>query len=424
MIRSRLTDHVTVQYFIPALTVKFIGAIALGFIYQFYYGSGDTFNFHTNGSRVIWEAFMDDPLKGWSLMTHNDSQQVGAYQYVSRIIFFHDPQSFAVIRLSAFFDLFTFSSYVGTALLFCMVSFIGVWLLFKCFYDVAPHLHRQMAIAVLFIPSVVFWGSGILKDTITLGCLGIATYCVYTIFVKHKFSVVRVILLVVSLYIIYAIKIYILLVFLPAAIVWVLMFHYRLLNSIWVKIVMFPIAATTCGFLGYFAVLKAGEDNSKYSLDNIAVTAYATAYDIRYWSGRDAGSGYTLGELDGSWSSMIKLAPAAVNVSLFRPYVWESKNILMLISALESLALLCLTLYTIFVARMKFIRAFSEPVVMACIIFSLTFAFSVGVSTFNFGTLMRYKIPLLPFYAVTLILILDYAKRQRNFERFDSTENS
>ena len=56
IIRPRVTDSVTRVYFFPALAVKIVGALAVGFIYQFYYDGGDTFNYHTHGSRHVWEA--------------------------------------------------------------------------------------------------------------------------------------------------------------------------------------------------------------------------------------------------------------------------------------------------------------------------------------------------------------------------------
>jgi hypothetical protein len=422
LLRPLATDPIIKRYFIRGLTVKIFGAIALGFIYQFYYNGGDTFNYHTYGSRHIWEAFMDDPAKGWSLLTHTDKNQVGAMRYASKIIFYNDPQSYAVVKLAAIADLFTFSSYLGTSILFSALSFIGVWMMFLCFYQIAPHLYKKLAVAILFIPSVVFWGSGLLKDTVTLGALGVATYYVHQLFILHRVKLIGTVMLFISLYVLYNIKIYIVLVFLPSTIVWILMYHYRLLNSTLLKIALLPIVVIGAVVLGYFAVLKAGEDNPKYSMQALAKTAQITAYDIRYWSGKDAGSGYSLGNLDGTWESMIRLGPQAVNVALFRPYLWESKNILMFLAAIESFALLMLTIYTIYVARLKFFRAFSNPVVTYCMVFSLMFAFSVGVSTYNFGTLMRYKIPFMPYYAVALILIIDYAKRLRNVETFEVTE--
>jgi hypothetical protein len=47
----------------------------------------------------------------------------------------------------------------------------------------------------------------------------------------------------------------------------------------------------------------------------------------------------------------------------------------------------------------------NDPTIQFCFVFSLIFAFAVGISSYNFGALSRYKIPCLPFYAIALILI-------------------
>jgi hypothetical protein len=221
---------------------------------------------------------------------------------------------------------------------------------------------------------------------------------------------------------VYNIKIYILLTFLPAAIVWVFLANLDAIRSPVLKIMLAPFMISCAIVLGYFAMVKAGEDNAKYSLKNVAMTAKITAYDIGYYTGRDAGSGYSLGELDGTFGSMVRLSPQAINVSLFRPYLWEVKNPLMLLSALESFLLLSLCLYIIVKKNVSLLGAITNPNVLFALIFSISFAFAVGVSTFNFGTLVRYKIPLLPFFLVALILILHYSKRDRKLAELESTE--
>ena len=40
----------------------------LGVLYQFYYEGGDTFNYFTNGSKWIWEAFRENPVQGIELL--------------------------------------------------------------------------------------------------------------------------------------------------------------------------------------------------------------------------------------------------------------------------------------------------------------------------------------------------------------------
>ncbi|MBX2967386.1 MAG: hypothetical protein KF845_14685 [Cyclobacteriaceae bacterium] len=421
-IRDRVTDEINRKYFFSALTLKIFAAIALGMLYQFYYSGGDTFNFHTKGSRIIWEAFMDSPAVGWKLLTANKAYSQGIYSYASRIPFFHDTSSFFVIRVAALFDLITFSSYSATAVLFSVVSFCGAWVLFLTFYRQSPTLHGWIATATLFIPSVLFWGSGLLKDTLTLAAIGFLTYTAHRLFIQKNRSVGSVIWLAISVWIIYSIKKYILLCFLPALLLWIYIGQLARIRSVMVRILITPLVLFMVVLSGYYAVDLVGRDDSRYSMDRIATTAQITAYDIGFYTGKDAGSTYSLGELDGTFGNMITKTPQAINVSLFRPYLWEVRNPLMLLSAVEGLLLLMFTIYVISKKRLLIFRAMGDPNVLFCLVFSITFAFAVGVSTFNFGTLSRYKIPLLPFYALALVFILYYENKDRKVEVLDNTE--
>ena len=148
-----------------------------------------------------------------------------------------------------------------------------------------------------------------------------------------------------------------------------------------------------------------------------------TAYDIRYGWGKDAGSHYTIGNLDGTVGSMVRLAPSAINVSLFRPYIWEVKNPLMLIYSLEALAILILTIYALIKTRLRnFITIIKQPAILFCLIYSLSFAFAVGVSTFNFGTLARYKIMMFPFYLIVVFSFIYYSKSAKKLSELELTE--
>lgn len=422
LVRPYVTDEVNRAYYFPALTVKIFGAISLGLVYQYYYGSGDTFIYHTYGSRFIYNAFLDSPLDGIKLLFADSKNPGDVYQYASKIYLFGDSNSYTVIRLAGIFDLITFSAYSSTAALFAVLSFIGSWQFFLTFYKQFPHLHGRLAVAAFFIPSVFFWGSGILKDTVVLACLGIATYQIYLIFIERRFRLDNVLMLLLSLYLIFSIRKFVLQAYLPSVLLWLGMSQVYRIHSFIVRAMVVPFVVLMLMVSGYYTVEKIGEDDNRYALYNIAETSRVTAYDIRYWSGRFAGSGYSLGELDGSFESMIRLAPAAVNVSLFRPYLWEVNNILMLFSSLESLLLLVMVIYVIVHKRNNLLGGLATTNVLFAVSFALVFAFAIGVSTYNFGTLVRYKIPLLPFLATALVLLLDYRKSDRKFGQLDSTE--
>jgi hypothetical protein len=190
------------------------------------------------------------------------------------------------------------------------------------------------------------------------------------------------------------------------------------------RMILTPIAGVFALFLAYFAISKVAEDDPRYKISMLAETAKITAYDIRYGWGARLGEGgvYTLGELDGSWQSMLALAPQSINVTLFRPYFWEVKNPLMLFSAIEGFLLFVITLVVVFKVRFSVFKYLKNPIILFCLIFSLIFAFGVGVSTFNFGTLSRYKIPLLPFYTLAIGLLYYEWKRDKKVAELESSE--
>ena len=422
LVRPYVTDSINRRYFFPALTVKIIGAISIGIIYQFYYSGGDTFMYHTYGSRAVWQALTDDPEAGFKLIFSNGIDQVGIYKYSSQIYFFNDPASYMVVRVASLFDLFTYSTYSATASLFALLSFVGMWCFFLTFYKQYPHLHQGLALASFFIPSVFFWGSGILKDSLTIACLGIATYQFYRIFFERNFSLLNFAILIIALLGIFSIKKFVLQAYLPAVIVWVFVKNFSHVRSLVLRIILVPFVAVIVTVSAYYTVFKVGEDDSRYSIDKIAETAQITAYDIRYWSGREAGSGYSLGKLDGSFASMLRLAPQAINATLFRPYLWEARNPLMVLSAVESFFIFSLMIYVFLKKRSKVFTSFNNPNILFSVLFSIAFAFAVGVSTFNFGTLVRYKIPMIPFFMVALVLIFDHENKDKKFSELEATE--
>lgn len=165
------------------------------------------------------------------------------------------------------------------------------------------------------------------------------------------------------------------------------------------------IGAIVGGFL-FFMQRFGKETLGKYSLEKLAQTSLINRGYIYYISGEE-GSSYNLGDFEATIPGMLSRFPLAVNATFFRPYLWEAKKIIVLLSAIEALLFLFFTLKILFtIGPLKIWRTInSDPTIQFCLIFSIIFAFAVGISSYNFGTLSRYKIPCLPFFALALILI-------------------
>jgi hypothetical protein len=251
--------------------------------------------------------------------------------------------------------------------------------------------------------------------------VGIATYFVSKVFLEKEIKPRYVLLLFLSFFIIFSVKKYILISFLAAVFVWIASIYFFKIESKVKRILFVPVVILITGSLAYFSISRVVADDTRYSFGRIAETARITAFDIQYGWGSGSGSGYSLGTLDGSIGTMIKLAPEAINVSMFRPYVWEVKSPIMFLSAFESLLTLLITLYVLLVVRWSVFKNLKGDVIF-CLLFALVFAFGVGISTYNFGSLARYKIPLLPFYFTGIGLIYHYWKREKKVPVLDLTE--
>jgi hypothetical protein len=402
------------QYFIPAFTVKIIGAIGLGLIYQFYYGGGDTFNYY-NDTKVIWEAFLNSPETGLRLIFAGQNPNDELYNYTRRIYFYADHRSAPVVRVAAFLGFLTFNTYTVTALLFACLSFTGVWALYKALYDLYPAMHRQLAIAVFFIPSVFFWGSGLMKDSITLAALGWLFYAFYFGIIRRKNLIANLLIIFLAAFVLKTIKVYILMSFIPAASLWLFLQYRAGIRSAFVRAIALPLVLAIAIPAGYFAVIEVSKEDTQYQIDKIAETAKTSSEWLAYLSNLQGGSGYSLGSMDGTTGNMLSLMPRAVFVTLYQPFLWQTRNPVMLLSALEATFFIFLTLRIFW--EVKLVRLYRllqrQPFVLFCLLFAVVLSFGVGIASYNFGTLVRYKIPMMPFFLSALYIIRQQSRPQK-----------
>ncbi|WP_207432379.1 hypothetical protein [Sabulibacter ruber] len=424
-LRPKLTNKYTKKHFIPALTVKIIGAICIGLIYQFYYGNGnsvggDSGNYFRQ-SRIVVDAFYTDPNLGLKLLFSNGEYDPSTFQYASRILWYTSSTEFFIIKLATFFGILSGSSYSVIAIFFAFISFTGMWAMYLTFLKMYPRLHKEFAIACFFLPSVFFWGSGLLKDSITIGALGWLFYGFYSGLIEKKRIFKSLTLAFVAAYVLYSVKVYILMSFLPPAIFWVFLENSNRIKNVLLRSLAKPVFILVGLGIAYIGGTKLTEGDARYDVDNLAERSKINSV---YLSEQVAsGSAYSIGTFDGSIGSIIRVAPQAIVVALYRPFLWETRNPVMLLSAIEAFIFLYLTLR--FFYRTGFFKTLSliksKSILTFCMVFSLVFAFGVGTNSGNFGTLVRYKIPLMPFYLSAIYIMQAHAKRPKKLFRMAVT---
>jgi hypothetical protein len=327
--------------------------------------------------------------------------------------YYNSEPNFTVIKLVAIFSFFTFGKYMVINLIFSLIAFSGAWKLFLFFYEQYPQHHKKFALAILFLPTFVFWSSGILKDPLCIGAMGWITYALNKIFCRKEGIIKNSILLAFFGYILAIIKVYIFICYVPFFILFIILKNTANVNSRILKYMIAP-ALIIISLAGFSRLLKSyDEELAEYAVNHVTKTMKNLNDAIEAQTGPGAESNFSLGaEFDGSPKGLLKIAPIAIGTTLFRPFLWESHNSSSLLAALESLLIMMFTLFVICKAgAINFIKiVLKDPLVTYCFLFALVFALFVGASTLNFGTLVRYKIPCMPFYLISLFLIYERVK--------------
>jgi len=237
----------------------------------------------------------------------------------------------------------------------------------------------------------------------------------YRVFIRRdtllKYSLVA----LVSAFVLGLVKAYILVSYLPFFILFILFTHLGRIRAAAIRVVLLFFIVVIAG-LGVLLVGERLQDEMEdLALTKITESVQNTQQNFMRIADL-AESSFSLGvEYDGTMTGLLRIAPAGVVATLYRPFIWESKKISSLMSSLESTALLLFTLYVLLrVGPFRFVGSiFRDPMIQFCLLFAIVFALFVGVTTLNFGTLVRYKIPCMPFYVIGLVLILERHKERK-----------
>ncbi len=412
--RRKIKDPLLKKYQKNGFWIKIICTVAIT-IFNVYLSPGDSTSLYYPEGLNIFRLILKDPENIRWLFLPGDDFDRNLVADAGNTGYFRSEANFFIIKLVAIFSFVSFGSYIVIQLFFSLIAFTGIWKLFKLFYEIYPHLNKKLAIAILYLPTLAFWSSGVLKDPICMGMLGWMTYALYAAYHKNIALVRNTVIALIAALILSIVKPYILFAYVPFFILYLILKKIHIISNPLVKLVtiLFIGAISVGGFILVSERLQ--EEMGNFALEKLTESIQSQQKNFINMADR-AESSFSLGvEYDGSLGSLVKLAPAAINATLFRPYLWESKKLSTLLSSLESLTLMLLTLFVLFkVGPFTFFKTiFKDPMVMFCFFFSVLFALFIGATTLNFGTLVRYKIPCMPFFVIALLLIYERKNIQK-----------
>ncbi|MFY8037739.1 MAG: hypothetical protein ACOVMQ_11260 [Cyclobacteriaceae bacterium] len=363
-----------------AFISKAAGAIFLGYYYLHYAPANDTWSFFQMGCEVADLARKDVSAYVDFVFT---SQYTAT---VTHWLYFEDRTS-AMVKFISFFCWIGGNNYWVCALYFSLISFLASWFLYFQIRNLKAEYVNAAAVALFFIPSVIFWGSGVVKETLAFAGILYLT----ALFVRWasggKFKWWHGVLIIPALFFTWVFKYYWLAVFMavliPTAILIFVARKKALSTWQW-------ISSWSVIFIVLVAIVSLAHPN--FYLSRILLVVVANHDRYVELSSPDNVIHYS--DLEPTVTSVLQNSPLALVSGLWRPFVWEARNPSALIASIETLMILVITLSILFSFRKKI----NISLIFPLLVYSATLCIFLALSTPNFGTLSRYRIGFLPFF--------------------------
>lgn len=363
-----------------------------------FYGGGDMFNYFMYGE--ILARMMDlDPIHAipevTALLLHQPHR-------LPIFIVGDGSSTGSMSALAAWaFYLLGPSKYAASTA-FAVLSLTGKIAMYRVFRaHIDSSLRFYAAVATLFIPSFVFWSSGVIKEAVALAGLG---WCLFGLDqwircgrIGRGFAIIAAGAVPILL-----IKPYIAFPFMLAAGCW----YYWARSLRRGRLRIRPAHLIVGAVVGLGTVVVLGHFFPDYAVDQFADRTAQLQHVGQRIRG---GSTYELAsDLPTSLMGQLAYAPAALLFALFRPTLFEVRNLLILANSLETTLLTLLFLSLIMRRNLGDVRReiSEDPFLVFCVVFVIAFGTAVGLASTNVGTLSRYRAPILPFFAALLLVLV------------------
>ena len=330
------------KWFISIFTIKVLTSILLTLIYTYYYtdrSTADIFKYFDD-SKVMFEAIKTRPLDFLRMIfgINNDSLYFNETYYDNMRFWYSRHQtnlftdSHTIIRFNAIVQLFSFGYFNVHNVFINFVSLIGLTAIFKIAKPYFSQYKKVLFYAIFLAPSVLFWGSGLLKESIIFLGVGILL-----LQLSKPFSLINMGLMVIALALLTYTKLYIIAALTPAILGYI--FHQTILKE---KALYSYLLSTLIVVGACFLLL-----NAPLKLNPIQLIIMKQHDFIDLMNQVQNSSSFNTDLLQ-NMTDVILSIPHALSTTFVRPFIWESNSPFMLMSATENIAFIIFLVISLF----------------------------------------------------------------------------
>lgn len=406
--------------------LKIIAGTALWALYTYYYTDRSTADIYKyfDDSKVMFDALRTHPADYFRMLTGigNNTPDLDPYyaqmHYWARKVdssIYND--SHTIIRFNAFTRLFSFGCYHVHTVVICFLSLTGLTAIYKTFVQQLQDKKRELLFAVFLLPSVLFWGSGVLKEGLIFFALGLLIY-----FANRLFSTKSVVICVAMALLLAFSKFYVWLAIFPGLVflVWINKTNrnHLILKFSTVFLLIIAIGLNIDSFTNVQNPLVT-LSQKQYEFSQLA---YGNLSDANNKPIPTAGSIIRLDTLQPTFSSFVHNSPKALVNTLFRPFPTEAHSPLILLSTAETWLILLILIFSLLFIRP--LRRIRWEYVLFCLSFVIIQFLIIGETTPILGAIARYKTIALPFLVIAFLFLLDKDKVLKKLRPSAATHSS
>jgi hypothetical protein len=382
------------EFYFPALILKFIAGVAIGLIYIWVYkGEGDTIVlFHY--SAILNDLLFNDPATYFKYLFFNEPGFGQDLMYPLR----NAPRALIFVKILALVNIFTLNNYWVTGLYLSFFSFLGFYALSNAIVRIFKISILSALISFLFFPSVVFWSSGVMKESILIGAIGfLVSFVLSWLYENQKPDWKMVLVMIFSIAAIFYIKFYYFIILIPGiaslaitfSIVRLHIFKERRFSHPFIFLLVFGLIALS----GTFLVPQLNL--------NVFLKVLSDNYDLTIFNSKGINVFYFSGFSD-TWVSLFAQFPKALFAGLFRPLPGDIKSFMGYISMMENTLVIFFFVITVIYLIIKR-PVFLDPLPLTAVIVYITIlAFILPIASPNWGSLVRYRVGYLPFFLLLI----------------------
>jgi hypothetical protein len=392
----RWNEYPLRKYYYPALSAKLISGILLGIIYLWVYqGAGDSFAYAQISTKFN-ALLSEDPgaYVNYFFFNGSDLDDYLGYDISSQ------PRALFFLKVISVVGIFTFNNYWVTSLYFSFFSFLGLYHLSNTIVRVFKVPVLSVLISFLFFPQVLFWSSGILKESVLMGALGfVVSFFLLWVYRLKKPVLVRIVIFSLLLSIIFALKFYYFAVLVPVLLSYFICLEMSRLPVFKNSVLLHPFVLILLFFFLIFSVSFIHPLlNPSFFMESLVRNYEATlnvsnGQNVFYFPG-----------LSTDFSSLLMQFPKALSIGLFRPLPGDVSSVIGYSTMMENVLVVLFFLLSVVHLFIKKASGSNWLVIAAVFMYVIVLAFLLPVASPNWGSLVRYKVGYMPF----LLLIITF----------------